>query len=518
MKRIILLLAVLACSQLVLCMQKSAVLTTIDDILSKEAKLKAAKTELDDPSPSNDVETIRRIPEKLALIARNADLNATDDLGNTRLHYAAFFTNFPTLNILISAGADLTKVNNHEQDFLKILEIIINLENDKTNKNKLTSDYKQLLQSIKKKNPNQLFGKGNNLLHMAVLAQDVLLVVTLLSERVINPNQQNNDGVTPLHLAATFPFGDHTILNQLLNHGSNPNTQTVLGNTALHLAARDFKGDDFAIKKLLEYHASTEIYNNEGNTPINLMLLNLQELIKEYAQIKRSEASAKEEISAKFDETKNAALALFTLLTHTQNKNLQDNFGNTPLYYLILFSDAKTSTDFPTPEIKELLKPVQQMLFVDKGTNPNIQNREGFTALHAAVGLKDADLVKLLMDNGANPLIKSFIRPRTNLEIRNGQVPPPNKTPREMAQEIKKGLPKDEQSALDDIELMLGGEKKLQPTLTGIAQKQQAPLSRDPSPVPQEPSPTIPVKKHSLLVGALNNLSRSLEQLKRTML
>lgn len=515
MKKILALLALLASIQFVSCMQKSTVLTAIDDLLLKEAQLKAVKVESSDQS--NDAETIRRIPAKLALIAPNPDVNATDDLGNTRLHYAAFFANFTILNVLINAGADLTKVNNHEQDFLNILEIIINLEKDVALKNKLTTGYQQLLQTIKKKNPYQLFGKGNNLLHIAVMAQDALLVAALLAERIINPNNQNAYGSTPLHIAATFPFGDRTIFNQLLNHGANPNMQTEVGNTALHLAAKNFRGDDFAINKLLEYHANTEIYNNEGNTPIHIMLLNLQELIKEYAQIKREKGITQENLQKKFDELKNAALALFTLLTHTQNKNRQDNFGNTPLYYLVLFSDPKASTNFPLPEIKELLKPLLQMLFLDKSTKPNIQNREGFTALHAAVGLKDADLVKLLIDNGADPFVKSFTRPRTNAEIRSGQLPPPNKTPREMTEEIKKGLPKEKQSALSTIELILEGEKNLEPHLSDIVPQQQSSLSRDPSPIPQEPSPTTLPKKDSLLVKALRNLSRSLEQLRKSM-
>ncbi len=484
----------LSCSS-ILCM-KSTALEVIDQSLERMAQDKARTTF-----------NFAWLPEKIGMIIRNTDINSADDLGNTRLHYAAFLTDFDAINRLLAMGADPAKQNNNGQDFLTILELLINQESS-ARKLALITSYQQLLRAIAQKNVSQRFKDGDTLLHKAVRMQDAPLVIDLFSS--IDPNQVNNFGSTPLHSAVAEFIGDPTILNQLLAHGANPNLTTELGNTSLHLAARNFIGNPLTIYRLLERGANPDIKNNDGDTPINIMLQKLNELIKEYTKLKRDKNTPKQRLDEMFDTLNNAALALFDIIQHSKNRNIQDNLGNTPLYHLVILSASKE------PEIKDKLKSLIRKLFTSlPAANPNIQNRDGFTALHAAVNQQDPELVELLLKQGANPFIRSYV-PRTMKQMREGIPPQPDKTPLDIAVQLAAVTPVSEGRPIDKISADLKKAEVSNPQLAQLTtsqplgQPEQTTIPREISPLPQESS-VQPKKTKSALEQALDLLTQSLE-------
>lgn len=479
------------------CMEQSleTTLKEIDSYLSIIAHVKAKDTEF------------TWLANKTEFIIQQRDINATDDLGNTRLHYAAFLDIIPEMITLINLGADPTKVNNNGQDFLAILEILIAQEKKPAQKMALTRSYQQLLRAIAQKNVHVRFGNGDNLLHKAVFKQDAPLVVELLAS--IDPNQTNNFNMTPLHIAAGESLADPMILNQLLIHKANPNMQTDLGNTPLHMAARNFMGNPLIINKLLEHGASPDIQNKNSETSTHVLLQKINELVKEYSLLKKKGNPTSQQMQESFDLIKRAIIALFDLVEYSKNNNIQDNFGNTALYHLVFLMGSSE------PEIKKALMNIFLGLLELPATNPNIQNKDGFTPLHAAVIAQDPELVNLLVKHAANPFIRSY-KPRTMADIKRGKPLEPNKTPRDIVDELKAATPELKQLPLLKIEESLLQAELYNPQLAHITPPLPAPTIipaiRTPSPLEQE-SPVQPKKMPVTLETALHDLTVSLQEL-----
>jgi len=85
------------------------------------------------------------------------------------------------------------------------------------------------------------------------------------------------------------------------------------------------------------------------------------------------------------------------------NVNIQDEHGRTPLIELI--SQALWEYESEYPEFQRDWKysriEILQML-LDKGANPDLQDKDRETALYLAAGQSDPEIVKMLLDKGAN--------------------------------------------------------------------------------------------------------------------
>ena len=150
------------------------------------------------------------------LLARKADLEATNQAGGTPLITAALFTNRPVAEVLLAGGA----------------------RRDARDPRGLTP------------------------LAAAALKGDEALVSVLL-EAGANPNLADRTGFTPLHTAVEH--GHRGVVMALLAHHANPNQACPNGQTPLHTAA--WRGAIEAMRPLLEHGADLHPLSPAG-TPL----------------------------------------------------------------------------------------------------------------------------------------------------------------------------------------------------------------------------------------------------------
>ncbi len=156
------------------------------------------------------------------LLKNGVDLNQYDTFGKTPLIYAIINSNFTLITTLIKYGAN------------------VNLPD-----------------------------KGNNFpLHYVFYYKncDFYNIFKLLLDSGADPNVQNKQGETPLHLA--IKYGCIKIAQILLKYGANPDIQNRDGNTPLHLAVK--LENTAAVKILLKNRANPNITNFKGLTPLEL--------------------------------------------------------------------------------------------------------------------------------------------------------------------------------------------------------------------------------------------------------
>lgn len=170
----------------------------------------------------------------LLLINNGAQINRTDDKGNTPLHYASQHGGNKTVLLLIQNSADVNARNT----------------------------------------------KGQTNLHLAAEWGQEKVALTLI-EYHADVNVQDNLGKTPLHIAAEkshipvmcqWGFAvnepDNHVVEILAQHGADVNRQDRDGNTPLHLVIQN--GNMRDIEALLANGANVTLRNKAGQTPLQV--------------------------------------------------------------------------------------------------------------------------------------------------------------------------------------------------------------------------------------------------------
>lgn len=183
-------------------------------------------------------------------------------------------------------------------------------------------------------------------------------------------------------------FDPLKLIEPLLETDSSVLThQDEEGNTLLHYAA--YKGFSLTIDKLLQAGADPTIPNNKGDTPL-LMINQLSEITKEGNTLLHYAAY------------KGFSLTVDKLLQKGADPNIRNNKGNTPL--LVISQLSKLTKDHYHC-IEKLLNFAPDII-----TLINYANNQGCTALHYAVSFYNIELVKLLLEKGANFNQKNNLR------------------------------------------------------------------------------------------------------------
>ena len=177
-----------------------------------------------------------------------------------------------------------------------------------------------------------------------------------------DPNSIDSQNRLPLALAVSR--SGYNMVEELLYAGASPYIIDNKGNTLLHYAAAN--KNPRILKILLHFGVPRDVPNNLGQTPLNLIEKDIDLPAVESIQVLKTPSHPS------IIPEKNRLIRTLKILMFTPNKTLREGLKKQFFYH------------------------------VNKTENLNVQDTNGETALHLAVRLQDIDLVKSLIEKGAN--------------------------------------------------------------------------------------------------------------------
>jgi uncharacterized protein len=371
-------------------------------VMLSAAGLFGASSDVADAAMRANRESVR------ALLQRKADVNAPQTDGTTALHWAVRADDLELADMLLKGGANPSAANN--DGATPILLAAIN------------GNAAMLERLIKAgANPNAPVTTAGNTPLMIASRTGKIDAVKVLLDHGADVNAKENWGdTTALMWAVAEKHSDITKL--LVDRGADVNAKTkFVPNTTgrgfegaspvdakpnqppeeqsgglltpLMFAARE--GDMASARILVAAGADVNAIDGDGKNPLGLAIF-----------------------SGNYD------LASFLIDNHS-NVNQPDAQNFAPLYWAVDRRNMETAPDFPWMVTKDPLPLVKKLL--DAGADPNflINNtprnrmREGSprityaTVIHRAAFAGDLELVKLLLQYGANPHVLSSDRETT---------------------------------------------------------------------------------------------------------
>jgi cytohesin len=168
--------------------------------------------------------------------------------------------------------------------------------------------------------------------------------------------------------------GDVKSVKKLLKEGADPNVRDEKGRTPLHHAVKDNRLD--IVKLLVESGADVNAPDNYGLTPLHYAVHSGYEKLVDF------------------------------LLRHGADPNAKDIGGYTPLH-ISAFEGHPATIILPLELGDSSEEPETYMriakLLIKSGADVNMKNNGGRTPLHAAVLRNRIDIVRLLLESGADP-------------------------------------------------------------------------------------------------------------------
>jgi len=318
-----------------------------------------------------------------ALLQKGANLDIKNRNGNTPLIEAAKYTDTEIIKLLIDAGANTNNINiqnnngdtalmyashNNNPEIVKML-----LDNDANPNIQDQDGNTALIWAAKHTYIDIVFVKGGNpdiqkektAFNLAAIRNNTKIVQMLL-DKGANPDIQNIKGKTALIKAAKY--NNIEIVQILLDKDANPNIQNNEGDTALIWAVRNHNPE--IVQILLGEGANLDIQNRDGRTA-------LIEAVQSYSKFF-------EIVQAPLDKGANPNLLYLEMIEALLQKRAKGDL-----------IDAATYKD------AEIIK-----LLLAADANPNIQAKNGDTALIIAVRYRNTEIVQLLLDKDANPNIQ----------------------------------------------------------------------------------------------------------------
>ena len=297
-------------------------------------------------------------------------INSKDSLGKTPLHIAAEIkNNSEIINYLIEKNAEVDALDIYQQT--PLYYTLENIENVIVLKNNNA-------------NFNIRANDNHTLLHKAVYVGNND-VIDFIFDEITDIDVQDGKGWTPLHIAAEK--GNTYIVEKLIEKNANVNIQNENGNTPLHIAISKAVDNNDVIDLIFNKITDLDVQDNKGWTALHIAA------------------------------EKGNTYIVEKLIEKNANVNIQNENGTTPLNIAILNAvDNNDVIDLIFNEITDL--DVQDSngwtalhnaaekgntyiveKLIEKNANVNIQNENGDTPLHIAVSNNKIDVVKYLVKN-----------------------------------------------------------------------------------------------------------------------
>lgn len=110
---------------------------------------------------------------------------------------------------------------------------------------------------------------GQNLLHEAIAHKNHTAAVDLIKNK-INVNQQDNNGLTPLHYCAEY--NDVLIAKIILENKGDLSIENAYGNTPLWTAVFNSDGRYDLVQLFMNYGANSRKKNKNNKSPLDFAL------------------------------------------------------------------------------------------------------------------------------------------------------------------------------------------------------------------------------------------------------
>ncbi|CAH8614825.1 unnamed protein product [Heterobilharzia americana] len=338
------------------------------------------------------------------LLQYNAQISVTTESGLSALHVAAFIGGPEIVQLLIEKGANVNQATMRCETALHLA--VRNRQVDVAR----TLIYHGASVNAKARDEQTP-------LHIACLTGTPELISVLLSCKA-NPNLQARDGYTALHIAAKE--GRHDILGQLLEAGADLNARTKKGFTALHLAAK--RGQAKVARQLIQ--AQPKSVNATGQndlTPLHVAthynrLPVVQLLLDNDAQVdcRAGNGYTALHMAAKQNHLDIATLLLAHESDQIQIANASSRSGFTPLH----LAAQEGHTDMvslllqhgadPNHQSKNGLAPLHlaaqenhvsvAQILISAGAEVSPLTRAGYSPLHTACHFGQINMVRYLLD------------------------------------------------------------------------------------------------------------------------
>jgi ankyrin repeat protein len=213
-------------------------------------------------------------------------------------------------------------------------------------------------------------------------------LIDVLIRAGANVNAANDLGVTPLALACEN--GSAVIIENLLRAGADPNVATITGETALMTAART--GNLEAVKLLVEHGSQVNAKKRGRGGQTALMWA----VAEGHLEVSRALIEAGADVNAR-------STTGFTPLLFTARS------GDASSARLLLSAGARVDEKSPDGSTALTLAinsnhPGFAIALLEQSPDLNVNaSSSGYAALHSAVQRGYVDLVKILLERGADP-------------------------------------------------------------------------------------------------------------------
>uniref|UniRef100_A0ABD2WL77 Protein disulfide-isomerase n=1 Tax=Trichogramma kaykai TaxID=54128 RepID=A0ABD2WL77_9HYME len=342
---------------------------------------------------------------------RRLRINAYDESGQTPLHYAlANDCSQQVMRVMLKNGANPNLASRHGS--IPLHTIIRRFGND-------ASLVKMLLELANNNdqpiNVNAQDKSGNTALLVA-LNRGLERTAELLLRIGVDPNLNDNQGLTPLHITCqTTTYGPNNLaqlffrVNNELGQRVEVNAKDCRGQTPLHVALRNNNKE--ATEALLRNRADPNVTNVDGSTLLHFMCqITVDEersdewtqlffrLNKELGQVVRVNAQNDKGQTPLHLALLNCRRGLIELLLRKgADPNLADEKGMTPLHLICERYDNH-----------ELFCAAAEFFFdinsdIRKTVQLDARDSNGNTPIHFALSYQNNMMVELLLRRGANP-------------------------------------------------------------------------------------------------------------------